>query len=529
MKPLRRIDVCATTTELSATRYSDFPVPISKVGGSQPSPTASITSAVGKLSRRQSSSGERPSLIPLRPERGRGIVDGERRNLIHLHSFQGARFVRRIAALFRRRRPRRCAASPSEQASRSHSSEPPRQVIAGRGPQPDSSRAGAIVGPLMARGAVSLVSVAAIVAVGAVCLPTVARASEGITSFKTTLAETGTPLGNVSASGIVEAAPSGESFPMEASTGSTDTVELSLPLHRLQPRPPRARRNLESEPRRRRRRRLRWDLRHHHRHHSQRHRCRHLDPSGRRPPRSPDLFVLESPGSPEAAKNIIFNAPTGVFGNPRALSQCLGSEFALDECSSDAQAGLITVYAKFSGEESQNAASNTAKPRPTAIPPRVPPHPPSQARPKSAPKPPASQQGRLCHYRLRTTIALGTDRFRFGSHDHPYQRCRHLKRPGGTCLLGTAPVYDLVPEPDETAGFAFVVPTLDIPITIPVTVRTNEDFGLRFTVSYITQLTPLATAKLTFWGFPAEETHHAQRFHKGAPGEPAGCSGLAQH
>ena len=39
----------------------------------------------------------------------------------------------------------------------------------------------------------------------------------------------------------------------------------------------------------------------------------------------PDLrtaFSLESPGEPEAAHNVIFNAPTGVFGNPRAITQC---------------------------------------------------------------------------------------------------------------------------------------------------------------------------------------------------------------
>ena len=94
-------------------------------------------------------------------------------------------------------------------------------------------------------------------------------------------------------------------------------------------------------------------------------------------------------------------------------------------------------------------------------------------------------------------------------------------------LLGTAPIYDLEPEADETARFAFIVPTLDIPIAIPVTVRTGGDYGLNFTVSDITQLTPLASAKLTFWGFPADQIHNAQRFPKERLGEPAGCAGLA--
>ena len=83
------------------------------------------------------------------------------------------------------------------------------------------------------------------------------------------------------------------------------------------------------------------------------------------------------------------------------------------------------------------------------------------------------------------------------------------------------------PGPDQTALFAFIVPSLNIPIDIPVAVRTGSDYGLRFTVQDITQLIPLAGADLTFWGFPAESSHDAQRFPKGSPGNPAGCAGLA--
>ena len=164
----------------------------------------------------------------------------------------------------------------------------------------------------------------------------------------------------------------------------------------------------------------------------------------------PDLetsFELETPGAPEAAQNVIFNAPTGVFGNSNAITQCTSSDFALDQCPSSSQAGLITTHANYEGN-----ADN---------------------------------------------------------------------------LLGTAPIYDLEPGPDQTALFAFIVPTLDIPIDIPVAVRTASDFGLRFTVQDITQLTPLASADMTFWGFPAESGHDAERFAKGSPGNPAGCAGLA--
>ncbi len=47
------------------------------------------------------------------------------------------------------------------------------------------------------------------------------------------------------------------------------------------------------------------------------------------------------------------------------------------------------------------------------------------------------------------------------------------------------------------------MPTLNIPISIPITVRTGTDYGLRFKVSDITQLTPLAAARHHVWGFPA--------------------------
>ncbi len=94
-------------------------------------------------------------------------------------------------------------------------------------------------------------------------------------------------------------------------------------------------------------------------------------------------------------------------------------------------------------------------------------------------------------------------------------------------LLGTAPIYVINPSEAETALFGFIVPTLNIPIQIPVGVRTGSDYGLNFKVSEITQVTPLAGADLTFWGFPADNVHKDQRFPKGSTGRPAGCVGLA--
>ena len=139
----------------------------------------------------------------------------------------------------------------------------------------------------------------------------------------------------------------------------------------------------------------------------------------------PDIhtsFTLADPGSPEAARNVTFNAPEGVFGNPQRDHRVHPSDFALQQCPSDSQAGLITVRANYEGDPNY--------------------------------------------------------------------------------LLGTAPLFVVDPGEDQTALLAFIVPILQIPINIPVTVRTADDYGLRFTVSNITQLTPLAAADLTFWGYP---------------------------
>jgi len=162
----------------------------------------------------------------------------------------------------------------------------------------------------------------------------------------------------------------------------------------------------------------------------------------------PDLkthFKLGGVGD-EVAKNVTFDAPRGMFGNPKVLWPCTALDFALDQCPSNSQAGLITVHAEYEGTPNY--------------------------------------------------------------------------------LLGTAPIYTLEAGPEESARFAFIVPILNIPVAIPVTVRSATDYGLRFTVSGITQSVPLSEADLTFWGFPADPGHTGERFPKGSPGNPAGCPNL---
>jgi hypothetical protein len=165
----------------------------------------------------------------------------------------------------------------------------------------------------------------------------------------------------------------------------------------------------------------------------------------------PDLtttFKLAQPGVTEAAKDVVFEAPEGVFGNPNAVSECTAADFAINECSPNSQAGVVTVVAKTAGNPEE--------------------------------------------------------------------------------LLGTAPIFVLVPQDKEgeTARLSFIVPKLDIPIAIPVSVRTGSDYGLRFTVKEISQLTPLAETKMSFWGYPADPVHDAQRFPKGVPGSPSNCPNI---
>ena len=159
-------------------------------------------------------------------------------------------------------------------------------------------------------------------------------------------------------------------------------------------------------------------------------------------------IVLENPGSPEAAKDVIVNTPEGVFGNPRSV-----------------------------------VAVHLAAIRPRAVP---------------------------------VGLASGPD------HD-PRQQRRQSELP----TWNGADLHDAARSGDDRRLCAFIVPTLNIPINIPITARTGGDYGLRFTVADITQLTPFASAHLTFWGFPGAAENNINRFPKGTLGEPAGCPGLA--
>jgi hypothetical protein len=93
-------------------------------------------------------------------------------------------------------------------------------------------------------------------------------------------------------------------------------------------------------------------------------------------------------------------------------------------------------------------------------------------------------------------------------------------------LLGTAPVYALVPEPDEPARFGFIVPIVNTPVVIPATVRADSDYGPDLTLQELPLATPLAGATLTLWGVPGAHDHDTERLPPGSAGKPANCPGV---
>ncbi len=165
----------------------------------------------------------------------------------------------------------------------------------------------------------------------------------------------------------------------------------------------------------------------------------------------PDLemdVVLKNPGQPEASKDLVFNFPQGLFGNPNAVTKCTSVDFALQQCSTDSQIGFITVRANYGGNPNN--------------------------------------------------------------------------------LLGTAPLFSMQSDSsDETARFAFIAPVAQVPINIPINVRTGGDYGIRMSVTGISQTIPFFSTHVTVWGLPADGSHDNDRFIQGSPGDPAGCPGEA--
>lgn len=71
------------------------------------------------------------------------------------------------------------------------------------------------------------------------------------------------------------------------------------------------------------------------------------------------------------------------------------------------------------------------------------------------------------------------------------------------------PVYNMVPDPGQTADFAFLV--LIAPVHIVATINTDGDYSLTTNISDISELLPLGASELSFWGVPADSSHDQAR------------------
>jgi hypothetical protein len=92
-------------------------------------------------------------------------------------------------------------------------------------------------------------------------------------------------------------------------------------------------------------------------------------------------------------------------------------------------------------------------------------------------------------------------------------------------VFGTTPIYNMQVLGDESARLAFVVPVVDVPVIVPIKVRSDSDYGLRMSINSISQTVALGFASMTVWGFPADSEHDPERFYPGNPGEPPACPG----
>ncbi len=72
-----------------------------------------------------------------------------------------------------------------------------------------------------------------------------------------------------------------------------------------------------------------------------------------------------------------------------------------------------------------------------------------------------------------------------------------------------APVYNLMPEPDQPARFGFHILTASIYLN--ASVRTGGDYGLSFEIPNSSQALPVTQTTLTFWGVPAAASHDKER------------------
>lgn len=79
----------------------------------------------------------------------------------------------------------------------------------------------------------------------------------------------------------------------------------------------------------------------------------------------------------------------------------------------------------------------------------------------------------------------------------------------GTPARQFAPVFNVVPQPGDTADFG--MPVISVPVHVVASVNTSGDYGLRVKIDRLSQGLPLLRTSFTLWGVPADPSHDALR------------------
>ena len=76
-------------------------------------------------------------------------------------------------------------------------------------------------------------------------------------------------------------------------------------------------------------------------------------------------------------------------------------------------------------------------------------------------------------------------------------------------ILGTVPVFNLVPAQGEPARFGFEI--AKVPIIIDTSVRSGKDYGVVASVQNATQAAGILSSQVTLWGVPGDPRHNNSR------------------
>jgi hypothetical protein len=82
----------------------------------------------------------------------------------------------------------------------------------------------------------------------------------------------------------------------------------------------------------------------------------------------------------------------------------------------------------------------------------------------------------------------------------------------GGAVIGTAPLYNLVPPPGMPAQLGFE-PTAGLPVYINTKLRSDGDYGVTAYLDNTPPVKRISAARVTVWGVPGDPSHDRQRGH----------------